>query len=212
MVRKKLKICKYNQIDEATIRIVISKIANPRQQILTGEILRICIKMATYSQICEAINEFNSLKTKLSSMRCECWGVYRLDAYETEECVQGTDYQYVKDYATEKECLGYVERLISLGNKGESYYNYVVVPITKNGFGCIYIGNKDVSRHFRNYKGPCKVMMSTCDNPVRWFEAKELRPGYEDVEYAEVHIIEQKPEDWIDEDYDKYSLVPIWPN
>ena len=167
--------------------------------------------MATYFQICEAMEAFNSLKTKVSDMRCKCWGVYRLEEYETDCGFKGTHYVYVSNYGTEQECLDYVERLINLGNRGESQYNYVVVPVTIDGLGTIYMEDRDISRYFGLYNGPCKVMLEDGKAPRRWFHAIKLSGGAHDEEVcAEVEIIEQKPVDWIEANYNENSLVPIW--
>lgn len=165
----------------------------------------------TYSQIVEATSLFNSLKGTLSNMRCNCWGVYRLEEYETDCGFKGTHYVYVSNYGTEQECLDYVERLINLGNRSESQYNYVVVPVTRDGVGIIYMGDRDISKYFGLYNGPCKVMLEDGENIRRWFQANKLSGGAHDEEVcAEVNIIDKKPGDWIEINYNENSLVPIW--
>lgn len=167
--------------------------------------------MATvnYSELVNTIAEFEAMRNKLAKMRCDCWGVYRLEGYERGGS-QGTEYYHIADYATEQECLDYVQRLIDLQEYAK-YDSYVVVPVTKNGSGEIHIGRKKATIRFKEYEGPCKVMLAYKKNTQRWFQAKSLSDGCESAIYASVNIIDEKPADWINESYDKHDLEPIWP-
>lgn len=162
-----------------------------------------------YAEVVAAEQEFNLMKERLSKMRVACYGIFRLEDYETRECSQGTEFVFVGSCSTEQACLEHVEDVMVEG-KCDSYYNYVVVPVTRTGIGGIFIGTKDVTRRIRDYNGPCKVMLKPGNNPQRWFQAKSLSHGIESAVYAEVHITDEKPSNWVEEEYDKHSLVPKW--
>lgn len=164
----------------------------------------------THAEVVAAEQEFNLMKEKLGKMRAPCFGIFRLEDYETRECSQGTEFVFAGTCSTEQACLDYVQGLMT--DEEEAEYNYVVVPVTRTGFGGIFIGTKEVTRRIRDYKGPCKVMLKKGNNTQKWFQAKSLSHGIESAVIAEVHITDAKPTDWVEDDYDKYSLIPVWSN
>lgn len=165
----------------------------------------------TYSQIQESVELFNQMKNKLANMRCDCWGVFKLENFDLETLSRKPTYYHLRDYSTEQECLDYIDRLVNLDGRGRDE-NFVVLPISKNGMGEIYVNNKLTNRAIKEYIGPCKVWLSHKNNTNRWLEAQAVKVPIAHGEPAYAEMVETKPTDWKNIKYNNNDLVPKWAN
>jgi hypothetical protein len=163
----------------------------------------------TYSQIQENIELFNMMKIKLSNMRCDCWAVFKLEIFDLETLSRKPTYYHLRDYSTEQECLDYIDRLVNLDGRCKDL-NFVVLPISKNSMGEIYVANKLTKCAIKEYIGPCKVWLSHKNGTNKWFEAKAINVPIAHGEPAYAEMVETKPTDWKNIKYDYKDLVPKW--
>jgi hypothetical protein len=130
-----------------------------------------------YKEVSKAAAEFAALQKKYAEIICHCWAVYIIKKEFTDG---GNPYGHRYEFAldTETEEMAY-----AAANAMSKSFTVFVLPVRKTGIGRILSESpvsKDMTHHFYEYDGPCKMRIGKSDfepgvpPSEEWFEVLEL--------------------------------------
>jgi hypothetical protein len=160
--------------------------------------------MSAYNLVKTKLEEFNTIKKNMEYIFCDCFAVYEISVHDDRN-----QFNYVIDYETEKEAMGYVERVYNLVADRPNVL--AVIPVKKNACGEIFNhSTTNIINTFIIYNGICKMVLMNSRNPFMWIDVHCLEAGYETLA-AKAKTASPQPENWITcDNYDVYNLVVKW--